>query len=197
MNTPEMQKLRGQLVLLEKRALAALDRVSSLEELQAWKRVYIEGESPAPEGALFSTFITNEEILTWEPAGDLPIAAELADEAYCRWQDENREQAERYCGVWDGHVQAAPGGYHVWIEPESPQVGAAEALPEEGEPTPTGLMSQAQELVKRWHALGAQSDKVSLSGLRELDVERTEVEAELADIFITLLPAIMQLAERA
>lgn len=114
-----IEQWRGRIVLLEKTALAALEQVSSMEELQAWKRVYIEGRPPAPAGALFSTFVTSGEILDWEMHEVTSIRAELADEAYCRWLEQDRERAREYSDAWVGHVVVTPDGYHVWIETET------------------------------------------------------------------------------
>jgi hypothetical protein len=86
----DMTKLRGQLVLLEQEALQTLEQVTTMEQLQVWRSLYILGQEPPPrKGALFSVFLRSEEVLDWTPSSAMPIAVELVDEAYARWRDQD------------------------------------------------------------------------------------------------------------
>ncbi|NIV40752.1 MAG: hypothetical protein GWN58_68550 [Anaerolineae bacterium] len=184
MSVHDIAKLRGRLVLLESTALEALKRVTSMRELAAWERVFILGQPPYPRGgALFTTLITKVEILEWLGDSDLPIKCLLVDVGYHRWLKEDQEQAERYSGVWTGHVEPVPGGYQVWIEAET-----------EPEPSPRDLLERAQVLASQWHELGGQTDVAGLGSLRELDAARGEIETDLAEILMALLPTLARLA---
>ena len=143
----DIAKLRGRLVLLEQEALQALEQVASMTQLWAWRRLYILGKGPMPRGdALYTTHFDNGEILKWH-IGDLTIGSELVDEAYCRWRDEDREQAELYADVWTGRVETVLGGFQVWIEAED-----AESPPQEAQSRARtrATLQRAKELADHW-----------------------------------------------
>jgi len=72
---------------------------------------------------LYSTFITNQEILEWDFTEEgATIHAALVDEAYARWLDRDKEEAQQHAGAWHGHVEAAEHGYYVWLEAENDEV---------------------------------------------------------------------------
>jgi hypothetical protein len=119
MSASDIANLKGKLVLLGQQALAALDQVETVEQLQTWRKIYIEGKPPHPATALFSTFVSTKELLDWDGDDGLPVRCALLDGAYSRWYGQDAAQAESYSGAWCGHVEAVPGGYHVWIEAET------------------------------------------------------------------------------
>lgn len=133
---------------------------------------------------LYFTIITTAEMLDWH-IHDQHIQSALADEAYARWLEEDKEQAQYYANCWTASFIAQPSGFHVQLEAEDDTADAEIKIS-----IPHKMVECARELAAELSSIGKEIDSLGIDEwpvINHLDGQATVAYKALADEYLALL----------
>lgn len=131
---------------------------------------------------LYTTFISHQEILDWDLDNQC-IRSALVDEAYARWLDEDKEQAQFYADCWTGTVTTRHNGYRV-------QIKALLVADDFYLSIPSDMVERARELVAELQGINGEISLLGLENFMDvvsLDAQTSGIMEELADEYMALL----------